>query len=112
MNEPENVLARLNSTLADRNRRRPEKSYTTTLFEGGAPAIGAKLCEEGRELAEAIEQTGAAARQSIIHEAADVVYHLMVAIQFREISWQDVAAELARREGRSGLEEKQSRDPR
>jgi phosphoribosyl-ATP pyrophosphohydrolase len=112
MNESASVFSRLESTLADRYRRRPDDSYTTKLFEGGAEVIGAKLCEEAQELAEALAQTGTAARQLTIHEAADVVYHLMVALQFRQISWQDVAHELARREGQSGLEEKRSRPPR
>lgn len=102
-------LARLSETLADRARHRPAGSYTTKLMEGGAPAIGAKIREEAEELIEAAEETGESGREHFVYEAADLLYHNMVLLAWRGVSIDEVAAELACREGTSGLVEKQQR---
>lgn len=102
-------LTRLSETLADRARHRPAGSYTTKLMDGGAPAIGAKISEEAAELIEAAEETGDAGREHFVYEAADLLYHSMVLLAWRGVSIDEVAAELARREGTSGLVEKQQR---
>jgi phosphoribosyl-ATP pyrophosphohydrolase/phosphoribosyl-AMP cyclohydrolase len=81
-------------------------SYTRTLLDGGASRIGAKLREEASELAQAIASES---DERVISEAADVFYHLMVALTSRRLSWRAVLVEFARRAGRSGLDEKASR---
>ena len=97
------------STLAQRAAGRPEGSYTTKLLDGGAETIGAKIREEAGELIEAAGETGDQGRAHTIYEAGDLIYHTLVMLAWRGISLDEVAAELARREGTSGLAEKASR---
>jgi phosphoribosyl-ATP pyrophosphohydrolase/phosphoribosyl-AMP cyclohydrolase len=83
-----------------------DKSYTRSLLEKGAPKIGAKIREEGDELARAVEGES---DERVVSESGDVVYHLLVGLLFRKLSLRDVQAELARRFGTSGHDEKASR---
>lgn len=87
-----------------------EKSYTAQLLAGGIEKIGAKINEEAAEVVEAAGEPGKAGREHTIREAADLLYHLLVMLCSRDIRLADVEAELARREGVSGLEEKASRN--
>ncbi len=103
------ALARLMETLEQRARDRPAASYTTKLLDGGVPKIAKKIREEAEELIEAAEEPGDAGRQHFIYEAADLVYHTLVLLAWRGVGLHEVAAELARREGMSGLEEKRRR---
>jgi phosphoribosyl-ATP pyrophosphohydrolase len=83
-----------------------EKSYTRSLFEGGLPRIAKKFGEE------AVETVIAALGQddaSLRGEIADVLYHLLVLMEARDISLKEVLEELDRRTSRSGHEEKASR---
>ena len=50
-------------------------------------------------------------REEIVHEAADLLFHLLVLLGYYDIPWEAVCGELRRRFGTSGLEEKNSRDP-
>jgi phosphoribosyl-ATP pyrophosphohydrolase len=104
------VLAQLMAVIEDRRRTLPEKSYTTRLFEGGVPKIGAKVLEEAAEVVEAASEPGEAGRDHTVREAADVLYHLLVLLAQRDIPLGDVENELARRFGISGLDEKASRE--
>jgi phosphoribosyl-ATP pyrophosphohydrolase/phosphoribosyl-AMP cyclohydrolase len=106
---PRAFLERLEQEIASRRSSSASKSYTKSLLDGGAPAIGAKLREEAGELADAIA-TESDAR--VASEAADVVYHLLVGLASRGVAWQDVVAELGRRSGASGHAEKASRAPK
>jgi phosphoribosyl-ATP pyrophosphohydrolase len=76
---------------------------------GGVEKIGAKIVEEAREVVEAAGEPGDAGREHFLREVADLVYHVMVMMRYRESSWGDVEAELARRFGVSGIEEKATR---
>lgn len=105
----ETVLARLMSTIEDRKARPSEKSYTSKLFSGGLPAIGAKITEEAGETVEAAGEAGEEGRRHLVREAADLMYHLLVLLAHRDATLADVENELARRFGISGLEEKASR---
>lgn len=109
MNTSHDTLTRLMQTLATRAAERPAGSYTTKLLEGGVPKIGEKITEEAAEVIEAAEEPGDDGRQHLVHEVADLVYHTMVLMALKGLDWDDVANELARREGVSGLVEKQSR---
>lgn len=95
--------------IEDRRARMPEGSYTTRLFNGGVAKIGEKITEEAAEVVEAAGEPGDEGREHLVREAADLVFHLMVMLGHRGAVWSQVEAELARREGISGLEEKASR---
>lgn len=108
MSEQEDILHRLMDVIVDRKRRRPAGSYTVTLLDGGVDAIGAKIREEAGELIEAARGTDRD-RRAVIHEAADLIYHLLVMLGHCNVALSEVEEELARRFGTSGLEEKASR---
>lgn len=97
-------------TLRQRAAERPAGSYTTKLLDGGPAAIGAKIREEAEELIEAAEEAGDAGRQHFVREAGDLIYHTLVLLAWRGVQIDEVAAELARREGTSGLVEKANRN--
>jgi phosphoribosyl-ATP pyrophosphohydrolase len=103
------VLAQLMAVIEDRKRTLPEKSYTTKLFAGGVPKIGEKIVEEAAEVVEAAGEPGEEGRAHLIREAGDLIYHLFVMLGHREVRLAEVEAELARRFGISGLDEKASR---
>ena len=88
-----------------------DKSYTAKLLAGGVAKIGPKVTEEAAEVVEAAGEPDEAGREHTIREAADVIYHLMVLLAVRGVKLEEVEAELARRFGMSGLEEKASRGP-
>ncbi|MFZ6180354.1 bifunctional phosphoribosyl-AMP cyclohydrolase/phosphoribosyl-ATP diphosphatase HisIE [Nannocystis pusilla] len=87
---------------------RAGKSYVRDLLAGGVTKIAAKLHEEAGELAEALAGED---RGHIAREAADLLFHALVGLAHRDVPLADVAAELARRMGRSGLDEKAARAP-
>ena len=105
----QHTLARLMAVIEDRKRNPPEKSYTTSLFAGGVEKIGRKIMEEAAEVVEAAAETGDDGRQHLIYEAGDLIYHLFVMLGHREIPLHEVEAELARRFGVSGIDEKAAR---
>jgi phosphoribosyl-ATP pyrophosphohydrolase/phosphoribosyl-AMP cyclohydrolase len=100
------TFTRLWSELEARRDAPADKSYTRSLLEKGAPKIGAKIREEGDELARAVEGES---DERVVSESGDVVYHLLVGLLFRKLSLRDVQAELGRRFGTSGHDEKASR---
>lgn len=102
-------LDKLERTIADRAANPREKSYTSQLLAGGVPKIGAKIVEEAAEVVEAADEPGEVGREHFVREVGDLMYHLMVMLQHKSVTLADVEAELARRFGVSGLEEKASR---
>ncbi len=110
MTEPSPILMQLMAVIEDRKAQMPEKSYTTALFRGGVEKIGGKIMEEAGEVVAAAAETGRDGRAHLIHEAADLVYHLLVMLGYRDVPLAEVEAELARRFGISGLDEKAARD--
>ena len=82
------------------------RSYTRQLLDAGAERIGAKLREEADELARAVASE---TDDRVASEAADVVFHALVALVSRGVPWRTVLAVLAKRRGVSGLAEKASR---
>ena len=85
-------------------------SWLSKLFAGGVAKIGEKIVEEAAEVVEAAGEPGDAGRTHLIYEAADLVYHLFVMLGYRDIKLEEIEAELARRFGLSGLDEKSARD--
>ena len=104
----QSALPRLWSELLARAEASAERSYTRKLLDGGPDAIGAKLREEADELARAVRDESEA---RVVSEAADVLYHVLVGLLSRGTSLRDVEAELARRFGTSGIDEKRGRTP-
>lgn len=103
------VLHRLMEQIHQRVREMPENSYTTRLIQGGVPKMGSKITEEAREVVEAAAEEGDAGRKHLVYEACDLIYHLWVLLGSRGITVTELESELARREGTSGLVEKQNR---
>lgn len=106
---PLESLRRLMATLRDRAATMPPGSYTTNLLAGGPATIGKKIREEADELIEAASESGDGGRDHFVYEAGDLIYHAMVLLAWRGVHIDEVAGELARREGTSGLEEKANR---
>lgn len=86
-----------------------DASYTARLLAGGVVKIGGKVTEEAAEVVEAAAEPGEAGRTHTIAEAGDLLYHLLVLLAARDVELAQVEAELARRFGVSGIEEKASR---
>jgi phosphoribosyl-ATP pyrophosphohydrolase len=97
------ILERLAATIASRRDGDPERSYVARLFHQGEDAILKKVGEEATELVLAAK--GGVA-QRIVAECADLWFHCLIVLAHHELQPADVLAELARREGLSGIEEK------
>jgi phosphoribosyl-ATP pyrophosphohydrolase len=97
---------RLEATIRARRTAAADGSYVASLFARGRAKIAQKLGEEAVETVIAAMGDDPAA---IVPEAADLVFHLAVLLADAGLSFDDVRAELARREGLSGLEEKARR---
>jgi phosphoribosyl-ATP pyrophosphohydrolase len=100
------VLQRLEAVIAARLKADASSSYVASLGAKGQDQILKKVAEEAVETVIA-SKTGDKA--TIVHEVADLWFHCMVMLGWHGIALSDVLAELERREGRSGLEEKSSR---
>ncbi|HST00809.1 MAG TPA: phosphoribosyl-ATP diphosphatase [Usitatibacter sp.] len=100
------IIERLEAAIRARRDADPATSYVASLNAKGLDQILKKVAEEAVETVLA-SKTGD--RDSIIHETADLWFHCMVMLAWQGVGVADVLAELERREGRSGLEEKASR---
>ena len=100
------TLARLEATIKQRLGASPEESYVAKLHARGLPVIARKL---GEEAVEAIVAALSGQQDELVGEAADVLFHLLVLLGEKGVPLADVLAELDRREGTSGLDEKASR---
>ena len=104
------IMESLMNVILERKSRDPgERSYVVDLMRGGVAKIGGKIVEEAAEVVEAGDEPGDAGREHLVKEVADLVFHAMVLLGYRDASWDDVEAELARRFGISGIVEKESR---
>jgi phosphoribosyl-ATP pyrophosphohydrolase len=103
------ILPQLMAVIRGRKDHPPPRSYTASLVAGGVDQIGAKVLEEAHEVVAAARGTGEPGRQHLIHEVADLIYHVLVLLASRDANWQEVEAELFRRFGVSGLDEKAAR---
>lgn len=100
------ALHRLSDTIAARKGTDPESSWTAKLLAKGPEKCAEKF---GEEAVEAIIEAVKGDRAKLTSEAADVLYHLLVMLAARDVTLDDVLAELARREGTSGIAEKAAR---
>lgn len=100
------VLVSLERTLEARASAPAERSYTRTLLDGGPAAAAAKVREEAEEFGRALEAEDDA---RVVSEAADLVFHALVALRCRGLGLRSVLEELSRRQGKSGHREKAER---
>jgi phosphoribosyl-ATP pyrophosphohydrolase len=101
-----NTLTDLAATIAERAKADPESSWTAKLLAKGPEKCAEKF---GEEAVEAIIEAVKDNREGLISESADVLFHLLVMLQSRGVGLDEVLAELARRQGTSGIAEKASR---
>jgi phosphoribosyl-ATP pyrophosphohydrolase len=100
------VLNRLAELLQQRKSADPSTSYVAKLYAKGLDSILKKV---GEEAAETIIAAKDGKREAIIYETADLWFHTLVMLAHQGIQPQEILDELARREGLSGIEEKNAR---
>ena len=100
------LLERLEAAIEARRGADPSSSYVASLNARGLDAILKKVGEEATELVVAGK---GGERKAIVHEAADLWFHCLVLLAWHRVALAEVLAELERREGRSGIEEKNLR---
>lgn len=100
------VLNKLYAILQQRKSAAPDSSYVASLYHAGTDKILKKL---GEEATETVIAGKGGDKSQILYETADLWFHSMVLLAHNDIDPQDVLAELERRFGLSGLEEKASR---
>lgn len=100
------ALERLAAVIQSRKGADPGTSWTARLLAMGPEKAAEKF---GEEAVEAVIEAVRGDRDRLTAEAADVLYHLLVMLAARDVTLEDVQAELARREGTSGIDEKASR---
>ena len=106
LNDQTDVLHRLARTIRERRSSDAAKSYTQSLLAAGPAKCAKKFGEEAVEFALAAAAEGS---DAVANEAADVLYHLLVALEARDVHLDDVLATLEGRMGQSGHDEKASR---
>jgi len=100
------TLEDLFATIEARANADPDSSWTAKLLAKGPEKCAEKFGEEAVEaIIEAIKDD----KTKLASEAADVLFHLLVMLKSRDVALSDVMAELARRQGQSGIAEKASR---
>ncbi len=100
------ILQRLTETIEARRQASPDGSYVAKLFAKGEDAILKKVGEEATEV---ILASKSANGEQIVYETADLWFHCMVMLAHHGLTAGDVLNELARREGLSGIAEKNGR---
>jgi phosphoribosyl-ATP pyrophosphohydrolase len=100
------ILERLEAAIAERRRADPKTSYVASLNAKGLDAILKKV---GEEATETVIAAKGGTREQVVHETADLLFHCLVMLAWHDVKVAEVLAELERREGRSGHEEKASR---
>ncbi len=102
----QDILRRLTETLKARKQASPESSYVARLFSKGEDAVLKKIGEEATEV---ILAGKSGDKSQLVHETADLWFHCMVLLAQHGATAEDVLNELARREGLSGIAEKEGR---
>ena len=98
------MLEDLIKIIRERKKSDVDKSYTKQLISSGLEKCIDKLEEEFDELKEALNK-----KDNQVHEAADLIYHLLVTLEAADVKFEDVLKELEKRKGLSGIEEKRNR---
>ena len=100
------TLTRLEATIARRLTASPDESYVAKLNSKGLAKIAQKV---GEEAVETVIAAMSGEREELVSESADLLMHLLVLLRKKGVALEEVMAELDRREGVSGLDEKASR---
>ena len=100
------AIERLAATIEARRGADPSESWTAKLLSKGPEKCAEKF---GEEAVEAVIEAVKGDRARLTAEAADVIFHLLVMCAARGVTLSEIESELARREGRSGIEEKAAR---
>ena len=103
-----NIVERLSALLKERKNADPSSSYVASLYAKGNEKIIQKIAEETDELIDEINED--LKKDKVIHEAADLWFHVMVLLTNNGINPSEVLKELEKREGLSGIEEKKGRN--
>jgi len=107
MNKPaDDIITAVYRVIQERKANPSESSYTASLMAKGIDKILKKIGEEATEVV--IAGKGGK-HEEIVYETADLIFHNLVLLGFYDIDPEEVYAELRRRFGMSGIEEKQSR---
>lgn len=101
------VLQRISTTLSERRDADPDSSYVSSLYSQGTEAICKKIAEEA---AETIMAAKDGKLLNIVWEVTDLWFHSLVLMHQFGLSVDDILAEMRRREGVSGIDEKRARD--
>lgn len=104
--EKSDILQAIYQVIQERKAHPSERSYTASLMGKGIDKILKKVGEEAAEL---IIAGKGGARQEIVYETADLVFHTLILLGFYDIEPEEIYQELRRRFGVSGIEEKASR---
>jgi len=102
----DSILNALEKILEERKSASKDQSYVSSLYSKGANAILEKISEESEEVIKAVNEEG---RKEVIHEVADLWFHLLVLLRHEDIQIEEIESELVRRFGISGHDEKASR---
>jgi phosphoribosyl-ATP pyrophosphohydrolase len=101
-----NIFLILLKTIKKNKKKIPKKSYTSFLFKKGINYSLKKINEEFFELIDAFKKKN---KKNIIHETADLIYHLLILLEMKKINIKKVFEELKRRRKISGIQEKLNR---
>lgn len=101
-----NILRRLGEVIAARRQSDPASSYVASLFAKGEDAVLKKVAEEAAETLLASKDGD---KLHIVRETADLWFHSLILLAWHGLGPDDVLAELRRREGISGIDEKKAR---
>lgn len=94
MKSSPNIIVEVYEIVRERKRASRKESYTATLFSKGLNAILKKIGEEAVEVAVA---ASSGSRKQVIHEVADLIFHLLVLLAYKDIHVSEIFSELERR---------------
>lgn len=106
MKNKEKILSNLYDVIQERINNNANNSYVNNLHKCGIQKIAEKIGEEAVETIVAILSKD---KKEIIHESADLLFMLLIALAEKDINPNEIFDELARREGVSGIKEKENR---
>ena len=99
------IIEKLETILQDRKTEAPRDSYVSSLYSKGKQDICDKIIEEAGELVDATED----GKAQVVHETADLLFHVLVLLASLDIKYATILDELTERFGTSGIEEKNNR---
>ncbi len=102
----QDIFDRLFTVIDDRKNSEPSVSYVSSLLTKGLPKIMGKIMEEAGEVCSAAQEGD---REHLVHEICDLFFHTFVLAGYKNISLDEIKAELERRFGTSGHDEKARR---